>query len=35
MISIIENAGRVGLPIPEIIQKAVEILKGKSKAKEG
>lgn len=33
-LSIIENAGRLGMPIPKIIQQAVEILKGKSE-KEG
>lgn len=30
LLSIIENAGRVGLPVPAPIQKAVEVLKGKS-----
>lgn len=30
-ISIIENAGRVGLPIPPFIRNAVEVLKNKSK----
>jgi toxin secretion/phage lysis holin len=29
LLSIIENAGRVGLPVPTPIQKAVEVLKGK------
>lgn len=29
LLSIIENAGRVGLPVPAPIQKAVEVLKGK------
>ncbi len=29
-ISILENSGRIGLPIPEVLQKAIEILKGKS-----
>lgn len=29
-ISILENGGRIGLPIPEVLQKAIEILKGKS-----
>ncbi|OAO79809.1 holin family protein [Anoxybacillus flavithermus] len=31
LLSIIENAGRMGLPVPEQIQQAVEVLKGKSK----
>lgn len=31
LLSIIENAGRIGLPVPEQIQQAVEVLKGKSK----
>ncbi|MGV3139729.1 phage holin family protein [Brevibacillus agri] len=30
LLSIVENAGRVGLPVPAPIQKAVEVLKGKS-----
>lgn len=30
LLSIIENAGRAGLPVPDPIKKAVEILKGKS-----
>lgn len=29
LLSIIENAGRAGVPIPQILQNAVEILKGK------
>lgn len=29
LLSIIENAGRAGLPIPEVLKNAVEILKGK------
>ena len=29
LLSIIENSGRMGLPIPSILTKAVEILKGK------
>ena len=33
LLSIIENAGRTGLPIPDQITNAVEILKGKSKNK--
>lgn len=34
LLSIIENAGRVGLPIPGILQQAVEILKTKSQVKK-
>lgn len=34
LLSIIENAGRVGLPVPAPIQKAVEVLKGKGDVKE-
>jgi toxin secretion/phage lysis holin len=30
LLSILENAGRVGLPVPEVIIKAVDVLKGKS-----
>lgn len=30
LLSIVENAGRMGLPVPEQIQQAVEVLKGKS-----
>jgi toxin secretion/phage lysis holin len=33
LLSIIENAGRAGLPIPEVLKNAVEILKGKGEAK--
>ena len=31
LLSILENAGRTGLPIPEQIKNAVDVLKGKSK----
>ncbi|BBW97217.1 phage holin family protein [Geobacillus icigianus] len=34
VLSIIENAGRIGLPVPEQIQQAVEVLKGKSEKKK-
>jgi toxin secretion/phage lysis holin len=35
VLSIIENAGRIGLPVPEQLRSAIEILKGKEKkAKE-
>lgn len=30
LLSIVENAGRMGLPVPEQIKQAVEVLKGKS-----
>ena len=33
LLSILENAGRVGLPIPPIISKAVQVLQGKEGAK--
>lgn len=29
LISLIENAGRMGLPVPSVLQKAVDIFKGK------
>lgn len=31
LLSIVENAGKTGLPVPEQIKNAVEVLKGKSK----
>ncbi len=34
LLSIIENSGRIGLPIPPVIAQAVGILQGKSEAKE-
>jgi toxin secretion/phage lysis holin len=33
VISILENAGRIGLPIPEQLKQAVQILKGKGEGK--
>ena len=30
LLSVIENLGRVGVPIPPVIQRAVEVLRGKS-----
>lgn len=33
LLSIIENSGRVGLPVPSVIQQAVEVLKGKGESK--
>ncbi len=35
LLSILENAGRIGVPIPRAIQKAVEILHGKSDIDKG
>jgi len=35
LLSIIENAGRAGLPIPEVLKNAVEILKGKGDENNG
>lgn len=32
LLSIIENSGRIGLPVPEPMQQAVSVLKGKSEA---
>jgi toxin secretion/phage lysis holin len=32
--SILENAGRVGLPVPDPIKRAVEVLKGKGEHHE-
>lgn len=34
LLSIFENAGRVGVPVPERLTQAVEVLKGKSKEAE-
>jgi len=34
LLSIVENSGRIGLPVPDLIRQAVEILKGKSGGKE-
>lgn len=35
LLSIIENAGRIGVPIPPLITQAVEILRGKGGVKTG
>src|SRR5690606_32453048 len=35
LLSIIENSGRAGVPIPQILHNAVEILKGKGDEKNG
>lgn len=34
LLSIVENTGRIGLPVPDTIQKAVAILKGKGEVKQ-
>mgnify|MGYP000583885767 len=34
-ISIIENAGLMGVPIPEIIVKSIEVLKNKAEKEDG
>ncbi|MEK4606534.1 phage holin family protein [Geobacillus sp. FSL W8-1251] len=34
LLSIVENAGRMGLPVPEQIKQAVEVLKGRSEKGE-
>jgi toxin secretion/phage lysis holin len=34
VLSILENAGKIGVPIPPIISKGIEILKSKSEVKE-
>ena len=31
LLSIIENSGRIGLPVPDLIRQAVDVLKGKSR----
>lgn len=33
-LSIVENAGQAGLPVPEVITRAVAVLKGKSEVKK-
>lgn len=33
LLSILENAGRTGLPIPNVIKNAVDVLKGKGESK--
>ena len=35
LISVIENAGLIGIPLPEVITKAVDVLTAKSKDKGG
>ncbi|MGG1639849.1 holin family protein [Paenibacillus sp. NRS-1782] len=35
LLSIVENGGRLGAPVPSIIRQAVEVLKSKSGEKEG
>jgi toxin secretion/phage lysis holin len=31
LLSIIENSGRIGLPVPDVLKRAVEVLKGRVK----
>jgi len=33
LLSMIENTGRIGVPIPPVLRRAVEVLRGKSEAK--
>ncbi|RAP30414.1 hypothetical protein C2W64_01610 [Brevibacillus laterosporus] len=33
LLSILENAGRIGLPVPDVIKRAVEVLKDKGEGK--
>jgi len=35
LLSILENAGRIGVPLPEPLVNAVEVLRGKSEKKKG
>ena len=35
LISIVENAGLMGIPIPTVITKAIDILKGKAEVEGG
>ncbi|EJW14850.1 phage holin family protein [Paenibacillus alvei] len=35
LLSIIENGGRIGVPLPPVIKEAVEVLKGKGGSKNG
>jgi len=35
VVSILENAGRIGIPVPEQLQQAVEVLRGRSEKGEG
>lgn len=35
VISIVENAGLMGVPIPGVIKKAIEVLKAKAESEEG
>jgi toxin secretion/phage lysis holin len=32
-LSILENSGRIGLPVPDVVKQAIQILKGKDKEK--
>jgi phage-related holin len=33
LLSVIENAGRIGVPIPPVLRQAVEVLRGKGEQK--
>lgn len=33
LLSLIENAGKIGLPVPQVLKNAVEVLKGKGEGK--
>ncbi|MCE5169415.1 phage holin family protein [Paenibacillus profundus] len=35
LLSIIENGGRMGVPVPKILKQAIEVLKGKSGEEKG
>ncbi|WP_376786094.1 phage holin family protein [Brevibacillus laterosporus] len=34
LLSILENAGRIGLPVPDVVKRAVEVLKDKGEGKQ-
>lgn len=34
LLSIVENVGRAGLPVPAVIQQAIQVLKGKGEVKQ-
>ena len=35
LISITENAGLMGVPLPDVLNKAIDVLQSKSKGKDG
>lgn len=35
VLSILENAGRAGVPVPDVIKKAIQVLQNKDKDKDG